>query len=184
MTSLFKKFQFNHKKISKVLNFGFFSFLILFVLISFIFNHGLIRLTGYGVYRVESDSMEPVLNIQDVVLVKRVDVESLEPKDIIIFETNYQKTSVPITERVVVIHYFESFNNGNINTYSEENINDDESYTLDKWGTSSSPYDVSEDDLIGVFIQTINIYYWLVGLFTLGTLLIIYQYYSNKDPNS
>lgn len=182
MKSFFKGIKWNHSKLSLILNLLFFSLFMISFLGLILFNHAWVRLTGYGVYRVSSDSMEPVLNVSDFILVKQSKLSDLESGDIIVFETRYQQTSVPITERVVVIHYFAYEENQQIYTYSEMNKTD-AGFILDEWGTTSSPYVVTETDLIGSYIRTFQMGPWLMGILSIGLSLIVYRYYAVKQSH-
>lgn len=175
MRAFFSLRSWPHKKIAQGLSAMYFGGLLLLLLLILVVDHGLLRVTGYGIYHVESDSMTPVLEVSDYVWVKQASLAELSPGDIIVFETKVQRTSVPVTEQVVVIHYFETVDNGSVLTYSEANKNEPETEKYDTWGTASSPYQVTEDDILGIYSRTLNLTAWGLGLFAGGVLLLIYK---------
>ncbi|HML99918.1 MAG TPA: S26 family signal peptidase [Bacilli bacterium] len=146
------------KRIANTLYVGILSFVIFIFLLTTVVPNGLIKVFGVGYYRVTSPSMEPTIRVNDYVVVKKTKLENLTEGEIIVFETNAQLTGIPVTERVVVIHYFGYVDdNGHILTYSEEkkNYEADNPDKYDTWGTESTPYYVTEKDLVGVYSKLI-----------------------------
>jgi len=146
------------KRIANAIYVGILSFIVFIFLLTTVVPNGLIKVFGIGYYRVTSPSMEPSIRVNDYVVVKKTKIENLTEGEIIIFEANAQLTSIPVTERVVVIHYFGYIDDdGHILTYSEEkkNYNADDPAKYDRWGTESTPYYVTEKDLVGVYSQLI-----------------------------
>jgi len=135
---------------------AFFIFLILLVAVV---PHGLIQVFGVGFYRVGSDSMEPEIRVNDYIIAKRPNVNTLMDGDIIIFETNAQLTGAPITQKIVVIHYFGYIDSeGHVLTYREANkdLPSDDNAKYDVWGTESTPYYVTADNIKGVYTGIIR----------------------------
>lgn len=149
-------------KLSRVIDAIFTSlaaFLLLIVIVNVTVPDGLISLFGVGFFRVTSPSMDPVLKVNDYVIARKAKVADLNEGDIIIFHTHAQLTGVPITENIIAIHYFGYVDeNDHILTYSEQHatLADDNPDKYDRWGTESTPYYVSEDDLIGKHTQTLH----------------------------
>ncbi len=157
-------------KIARIIYAGFFAFFIFIILLTLIVPHGMIKVFGLGYYRVSSPSMQPTINVDDYVLVKRVKVNSLEEGDIIVFETKRQVADLEMVEKIVVIHYFGFIDDeGHIFTYPEANkdmaTSDENKY--DTWGTDTNPYFVTASDVIGLHQQTISAGDLMAGVYKL-----------------
>ena len=146
----------------KVMNLFFSVFTMLLfclIIINLIFPNGLLDVVGFGLYRVKTDSMEPTLMVNDFIVAQKVKVDDLQSDDIIIFETKVQLGPAPITQTIVVIHYFGYKDDaGYIYTYNQANFYIEASDPLkyDVWGTESTPYYVTSSDLIGRHRRTIH----------------------------
>ncbi len=136
------------------------------------FPNGLTPIFGIGIYRIETASMEPVLMVNDYIVAEKVTVAELQADDIIVFKTKAQLTGAPITEEVIVIHYFGYVDiDGHIYTYRHDHYNYLESDPLkyDTWGTETTPFFVTSDDLIGRHIKTIESASLINGLMSFFT---------------
>jgi len=136
------------------------AFVVLLLITNFVLPTAVMNVFGYNFYRMSSSSMSPTIDTNDFIIVKKASINDIQPNDIIMFSTNAQLHSVPITERVIVVHYFGYIDeNHNIYTYKEENkaLDDLNPDKYDVWGTETTPYFVQESDLLGKYISTINL---------------------------
>jgi len=178
------------------------AFFVFIILLVAVVPHGLIQVFGVGFYRVGSDSMEPEIRVNDYIIAKRPKIDTLTDGDIIIFETNAQLTGAPITQKIVVIHYFGYIDDeGHILTYREANkdLPSDDSAKYDVWGTESTPYYVTADNIKGVYTGIIhsadfvdgcqNVFTspWFYGtgivLLAAGGIVIYLTYKKKKNKN-
>ena len=146
-------------QMARIIYAGFFLVFIIFMLVTMIIPHGMIKVFGSSYYRVTSPSMAPTLNVGDYVVVTRTNVNDLGMGDIIIFSTKRELGTSEIVERVNVIHYFGYIDEEeHIYTYNEANKNlaFDDLDKYDKWGTETRPYYVTKEDLIGKHKETIK----------------------------
>ena len=86
----------------KILVFAFLAIYILFVMIQRITNNS--DIFGYRMFTVATGSMEPVYNVNDVILVKTVDVSTLKVGDDIAYLGNRAELNgIVITHRIIEI---------------------------------------------------------------------------------
>lgn len=129
-------------KIVTVIAFIIIAVLSMYVVLQIVAPDMTVRVFGFKPYIVITDSMEPELSVNDVVVVTRFDVEDLEVGDIITFhaDVNYDG------ENDIVTHYIHSVN-----------INDGEysfrtrPYYADPADYSPDPWVLSENDILGVY---------------------------------
>ncbi len=138
--------------------------------------------TGYGIYQVTSDSMEPILPVDSYLLVKKTTVEKLQLDDIILFETRKSIGNTLLTERVNVIHYFAGINeSGTVQTYSEASTPNE----YDEWGTQTTPYFVTSDDIKGELVTLVETRtLWMVGVAFVGVMLPAFWAFSPKSKGT
>lgn len=127
-------------------------FLMFVFLVTLLVPNGMVKIFGFGFYRVQSASMNPTIKVNDYVVARRVKAKDLKSEEIIIFNTKKQMGGLEMVESVVVVHYFDHINEeGHLLTYSEKNkdLASTDENKFDNWGTPENPYYVTEDDLIG-----------------------------------
>lgn len=117
---------------------------------------------GYSIFRVSSGSMEPQLQIGDVVLMKECDPMKLKKGDIVTYKGVYgEMAGKAVTHRVVK----EPFKKGN-------------DYYIQTKGDSSQvvDYDVNINNVIGKLERELPFLSWLYGIFItpIGLLIIIF----------
>jgi len=88
--------------------------------------------------------MEPILNVGDIVIIKEIDFNNLEPNDIITFYTDIDLDG---NKDEIVTHYFDSveINDDGDKIYRTRRVNSD---TVDSWK-------LVENDIIGEYIYKI-----------------------------
>lgn len=133
------------------------SLLTLFVLMEIFIPDQAIHVLGFRNYAVVSDSMEPEINVNDVVVVREINPEELKPGDKITFYTYLptiydDEEGNTIYQRSVVTHYLgeiSSDQSGSIyKTYGIKN-NPDLSY--DTWRDENGQLtEIRDDDIIGI----------------------------------
>lgn len=132
------------KKVFKIILFIFLIIVSIFVPFYFTFNllnpHLTVKMLGFKPYTVLTNSMEPIINVGDVVIATRKDINDVEVGDIIAFNTK---------EDYVVTHLVgKKYLNKNGQTMLRTKPNnldadvDLDSEMLDKWV-------ISEDNYIG-----------------------------------
>lgn len=94
------------KKIINYLNFIIIFILFLTVIYVFIFsiNNKDVSLFGYKFYIIKTNSMEPTLNVNDIIISKEVDYEKLDKNTIITFDF-HTELNVANTHRIVGYYY-------------------------------------------------------------------------------
>ncbi len=147
------------KNIKNIIYYGVVIFLVFIISISLFIPNGLVRIVGFGWYRVVSASMEPLIMTGDYIIVTRKDDASgLKDGDIIVFETYfYNPAKGGYGKDIVTHHFYKIDENGYIITYphSQYGLPEDERY-YDPWRKGpNEPYYVTEDDLIGVHKLTL-----------------------------
>lgn len=116
---------------------------------------------GYSIFRVSSGSMEPQLQIGDVILMKECDPMELKKGDIITYKGVYgEMAGKAVTHRVVK----EPFKKGN-------------DYYIQTKGDASQvvDYDVNINNVMGKLERELPFFSWLYGIFItpFGLLIII-----------
>lgn len=89
-----------------------FMFIILGIVVIQRFSNNKIKLFGYSIYNIVSESMKPVYEIGDVVIAKRVNELDLRVKDIIV----YRGEKGDFKDKIVT-HRLVGIKGGNPNTY-------------------------------------------------------------------
>lgn len=94
---------------------------------------------GFKPFQVITVSMEPVLNVDDIVIVKRFNIEELEVNDIITFSADVDYNGVKDT----VTHYIYSI--------TELPSGDYQIRTIRHNGVTPDPWILAEDDIYGLY---------------------------------
>lgn len=94
---------------------------------------------GFKPYQVITVSMEPVLHVDDIVIVQRFDIDELEVNDIITFRADVDYNGVKDT----VTHYI----------YSITELPDGEYQirTIRQNGVTADPWILAEEDILGLY---------------------------------
>ena len=93
------------------------------------------NIAGYRVYTIATGSMEPVLEVGDVIVIKEADYEELKVKDIITYESRAAGTEgMIITHRIIDM--------------------DDETKQLETKGDANEAVDpvIKDDQVLGKFV--------------------------------
>jgi signal peptidase I len=148
------------------------SLLTLFVLMEIFFPDQAIDIIGFRNYAVVSDSMEPEININDVVVVRKIDLDKLEPGDKITFYTYLptiydDEDGNTIYQRSVVTHYLgEITSDAEGNIYKTYGIKNNPEFDFDNWkDQNGQPSEIRDEDIIGIvmfkipWIGTISMFF-------------------------
>ena len=106
-----------------------------------------VKVFGFKPYVVITESMEPVINVNDLIIVKNPKVDDLEPEDIITFYADINFDG----EKDVVTHYIYSVDenvDGDLIFRTHRYFEDGDTVTTDFWV-------VGEDDILGEHLFTI-----------------------------
>src|SRR5690554_316211 len=148
------------KVISNILYYVVILFLLVVIAVSLFIPNGLVKVFGVGWYRVVSGSMEPLIMKGDFIIVSNdTNPDTYETGDIIIFETHFYNVEVGTYIRDVVTHHFyDVTEEGYIRTYRHEfHENGPQLSQLDDWKQNgTTPYYVTQDDLVGKHVSTIK----------------------------
>jgi signal peptidase len=106
-----------------------------------------VRIFGFKPYVVLTQSMEPKINVDDVVIVKRPNTESLEVGDIITFsvDINNDGNDEVVTHYVYSLEYDSSMA---LTIKTHPHFENPDNITPDRW-------ELSEDNLLGEHILTV-----------------------------
>jgi len=171
------------KKIKNIIYYLLFVFFAFILALSIAIPNGILKVFGYGIYRVKTDSMEPFLNVGDYVIIKKYNGQSLEDKDIILFNTKAQLHTEGIIEETRIIHYYGyTDRNGNIYTYSKSkyDLDSDDMQKYDQWGSINDPFYPTSDDVLGIYTLTINKLVFFVVIGTLIILILVAIYFGHR----
>lgn len=145
------------RKIGSILFYTVASFLTIFVILEIFLPSKTIDVLGFKGYVVVSPSMEPYINVNDIVIVTKVDQEDLEVGQVITFYTylpTNQEDSLGNTIYIksTVTHYLADIiidgNQTILKTKDYNKFHNDGSF--DTWNDiSGDPVDITTDDLIG-----------------------------------
>ncbi len=133
--------------IKTVLFFVIVGFLSLYILFETFIPEQTVHTFRFKPYVVLTRSMEPVINVDDVVVETRPDVENLEVVDIITFKADLNFDG----NKEVVTHYIYSIeenNAGDLRIRTHRHFEDSSNVTPDTWM-------LSEDDILGSYMITI-----------------------------
>ncbi len=116
--------------------------LLVYIVLQLVAPRMTIKVFGFKPYVVVTESMEPVINVNDMVVTRQFDLEEAEEGDIITFhaDINYDGTDE------IVTHYIYSIETTNDNTTIRTNRHFDDSETVlpDTW-------QLSEEDVLGTY---------------------------------
>jgi signal peptidase len=152
--------------------------LTVFVVVQVFLPNIAIQYIGFRNFVVISNSMEPEINVNDIVIVKKTDPSKLKVGDTITFYTflptiHKDENNHTIYERHVVTHRLGEIESNNENyvfkTYGLKNNPD---LSFDQWkDKQGQPVDITQDDIIGLVVLTIP---------KLGAIsMLIYQVFYN-----
>ncbi|MCR3906323.1 MAG: signal peptidase I [Tenericutes bacterium] len=111
-----------------------------------------IKLLGFRSFAVVSDSMEPVYNIGDIIIVKPVDPEDLQVEDVITFKVDLNNDG----RKETVTHYI----------YSIEMIDNERQFQTNPHGFNNpDPWTISDDDIIGLVQSKISYVGYIIIFF-------------------
>ena len=181
------------KKVFSILFYILTSIMITFVLLELFLPDQTIKILGFKGYAVVSNSMEPDINVGDIVIVTAVDPESLTTGDAITFYTYLRSTLTdgsgnPIYLKSVVTHYL-----GDIVTEADETIYktygiyNNPNQNFDNWvDVNGDPTEIYEDDIIGrvafkipylgyviIFVQILFQNPIFLGLIVLNIIIVV-----------
>jgi signal peptidase I len=145
------------KKIGSILFYIFASFLTMFIMLELFLPSKTIDILGFKGYVVVSPSMEPYINVNDIVIVTKIDEENLEIGQVITFYTylpTNQEDSLGQTIYVksTVTHYLADIvEDGNQTILKTKDYNKfHNGGSFDTWyDISGDPIDITTSDLIG-----------------------------------
>lgn len=106
-----------------------------------------VNIFGFKPYVVLTQSMEPEIDADDVVIVKRADTENLEEGDIITFLVDINNDG----EKNVVTHYIYSIEEdsaGDVSIRTHRHYENPDNISPDRWT-------ISGDDVLGEYMLTI-----------------------------
>ncbi len=100
-------------------------------------------LNQYNTFSIQTNSMEPVINVGDVVITKTIDPEGIEIGDIIAFNVDISNDG----KDDVVVHYIDEIkiHNNQLIFKTKPHISDEQ----DSWT-------IEEHDIIGIYMYQIN----------------------------
>jgi len=142
--------------IKNTLYYAFIIVLVFIIAVSLFIPQGLVKVVGFGWYRVVSNSMEPLIMVDDYIIVTKIDdINTLEEGDIIVFETYFYHNGS--YSKDVVTHHFGGFDEeGYVKTYPHKE-HDKEVKQYDVWRKSAGQiYNLTVDDLIGIHVTTVQ----------------------------
>lgn len=121
--------------------------LVVYIIINLIIPKQAVKVFGFKPYVVITDSMEPLINVNDLIVVKNPKVENLVEEDIITFyaDINYDG------EKEIVTHYIYSVNendDGDLLFKTHRHFEDGAEVYSDYWV-------IGEDDVLGQHVFTI-----------------------------
>jgi signal peptidase len=137
------------KKIGNILFYIFSSLMILLILVEALFPSRSIDLIGFKVYAVPTPSMEPVINVGDLIIVSKADLDELDESSIISFYADLNNDGIDevVTHQIRSVVYEDD--ERLFRTYGINNESDDLFRTTD-------------DDIVGVFRFRIPLLGYLV----------------------
>jgi len=132
-----------YKLVKSVLFYIVVAFLSLFIIFEIFMPRQTVKVFGFKPYNVITQSMEPVLNVNDLIIVKNFDVEDLEIDDIITFYADIDYNG----EKEIVTHYINSIAQNSEGDYvirTNRYHDEDEDAIVDTWI-------LYEDDVLGLY---------------------------------
>ena len=139
---------------------------------------------GYKMYVVKTDSMEPTIKVDTIILVHNEPVDALDRGTIITFDFN-NKYNIPNTHRIVGYYYLDSENNYHstydYKTVEEFNLDNPDCKVVGYWTQGDNPKcerdpnPVYFDSVLGVYKNNLVVITFLYSLLSnfFGFLLII-----------
>ena len=145
------------KKIGSIIFYTVAAILTMFIFLELFMPSKTITVLGFKGYVVVSPSMEPYINVNDIIIVTRLDEEDLEVGQVITFYTYLPTTEEDslgntIYQKNTVTHYLADFyeENGNIILKTKDYNKYHNDGSFDTWYDASGDVtDVTTDDLVG-----------------------------------
>ncbi|MDA3931577.1 MAG: signal peptidase I [Tenericutes bacterium] len=119
------------------------AFLSLFIFMEIFAPRQTVKVFGFKPYYVMTQSMEPVLEVHDLIVVKNFDVEDLEEEDIITFYADIDYNG----EKEIVTHYIYSI----AKNASGDYVIRTHRYYEDDQNIAPDPWFLSKDDVLGLY---------------------------------
>ena len=144
--------QMNKKKYLEYIKIGLFyliaGVLVLYISIAIFIPDKTVKVFGFKPYVVITNSLEPYINVNDLIIVKKPKIDDLEEEDVITFmaDINYDG------EKEVVTHYIYSItenNNGDTIIRTHRYFEDGVTVIPDYWV-------IGADDVLGQYVFKIN----------------------------
>ncbi len=130
--------------IKTILFFALVGLLLFYVLLEIFIPRQTINIVQVKPYIVITQSMEPVINVDDMVVIRNVDVDNLEEGDIITFYADINFDN----EDEVITHYVHSIDENN----SDETIIRTRRYFEDESDIIVDTWALTEEDIIGQYM--------------------------------
>lgn len=161
------------KKIGNIIFYTFSAFLLLLVSIEFLFPANSMSIIGFKLFAVPTPSMEPVINVGDMIVVVPANLDNLGEGDIISFYADLNNDGVDeiVTHKIRSIIY-----EGETRLYKTYGINNN----------SDDLYRTTDDDLVGTYLFRIRFIGYIVlflkimfqnpillGLITINIFIVI-----------
>lgn len=152
--------QSNPKKKTKTNWVRFFLFLAFIIIIGYVIFNYVPFIAKYDYYRILTGSMDPVIKVNEVVVIDTsINHEDLQVGDIIAF---YADINDDGTDEVIV-HYLNSINeDGGVTTYK----------TKPEVSNREDPWTLSDDDIIGIHVLTLPKIFGFITS-TIGKVILI-----------
>lgn len=127
------------KQVSSILFYVFAGLLVLYILLELFLPNTTIKVFRFKPYVVITESMEPVLNVNDLIIVYNPDIDELDEGDIITFLADIDYDG----QKEVITHYIYSIavNDDNENVYR----------TIRHDGVVPDTWLLNDEDIIGVY---------------------------------
>ena len=135
--------------LSKILSYAVYIFLIVYIITSIFIPSKTTDIFGVRMMVVISDSMEPKINVYDLIVILKMSVKGIEENDIITFETYLPR----VGRDDYVTHYVRDIQTeSGQSIYKTQGLNiADDSY--DQWeDEDGNPIDITYDDIEGIYM--------------------------------
>lgn len=175
------------KKVFSILGYVFMGIVILLIAYAVAMgaNGKEISIFGYKMYVIKTNSMEPTIDVDTVILVHEEDITKLDVGEVITFDFD-SRIGVPNTHRIVGYRYVDSTGSElSTKEYSsvDEFLSDNTGCSVIGYVTRGDNPDIPEDDkkpvlfsdIKGVYVKNLPVITFLFGILTsfFGFLLVI-----------
>jgi signal peptidase len=131
----------SNKKSLEVLSSSIFYFTVavlsFYIFVELIMPNNTLRIFGFKPYSVITDSMEPVINDGDFIIVIKPELDELNPDDIITFYADYDEDG----QKEVITHYIDSITDDGV----------DRTYKTRGYDKPNDSWVLTDDDILGVY---------------------------------